>query len=163
MNRQVWIHRAAAVGAVVLGVITIASTVSIAGDWNAVAHARSAPGESVVRRTSRAAAPAWRPAGPALRVARGDPKIAIGEYLNGQLGEVGLNIVSVDVPSVRGLGSGLKLAEVRIEARGDAKAVAGAVNWVATNHDIVRLRSVSMGVGPTGDGVATLVLLMVIA
>lgn len=162
MNRRVWIRRGAALATVVLAGLAIASTVSAAGDMMVVSKARS---EATVAPASKTASAtrAWRAPPPALRVGRSEPKIAIGEYLNGYLGELGLNLTVVETATVRPLGNGLRLAEVRIEARGDAAATAAAINWIAVNREVVRLKSLSMSVGPDDEGLCTLVLLMVVA
>ena len=162
MNRQVWIHRAAALASVVLAGIALTSVAAIGGDLVAIDRAKAdtaipAPAASVTS-TAR-----WRPLKPAVRRNGASTKIAVGEYLNGQLGQLGLNIVSVETPSARPLGGGLHLAEVRVQARGDAAASAAAANWVAVNRDAIRLKSLAVGIGPDGTGTCTLVLLMVIA
>lgn len=161
MSRSVWIHRAAALAAVGLAAVILTSVAAIGGDLVAVDRAKadtaSAPG-LVVQTT-----PAWRPLKPILRREGAEAKIAIGEYLNSRLGQLGLAIVSVEAPSVRPLGGGLHLAEVRVQARGEAAASAAVTNWVAVNREAVRLKSLTLGVGPDGTGTCTLVLLMVIA
>ena len=162
MNRQVWIHRATALASVVLAGVALTSAAAIGGDLVAVNRARADPGAPAPA-ASAPATVAWRPLKPAVRRNGASAEIAVGEYLNGQLGQLGLNIVSVEAPSVRPLGGGLHLAEVRVQARGDAAASAAAANWVAVNREAVRLQSLAVGVGPDGTGTCTLVLLMVIA
>lgn len=161
MSRSVWIHRAAALAAVGLAGVILTSVAAIGGDLVAVdrAKADTASAPSLVVQTT----PAWRPLKPVLRREGAEAKIAIGEYLNGRLGQLGLTIVSVEAPSVRPLGGGLHLAEVRVQARGEAAASAAVTNWVTVNREAVRLKSLSIGVGPDGTGTCTLVLLMVIA
>lgn len=162
MNRQVWIHRATALASVVLAGIALTSVVAIGGDLIAIDRAKADSATSAPAASAPPAAP-WRPLKPAVRRNGASAKIAVGEYLNGQLGQLGLNIVSVETPSVRPLGGGLHLAEVRVQARGDAAASAAAANWVAVNREATRLKSLAVGVGPDGSGTCTLVLLMVIA
>lgn len=162
MNRQVWIHRATALASVVLAGIALTSVAAIGGDLVAIDRAKADTGTPAPA-TSAPSAVGWRPLMPAVRSNGASPKIAVGEYLNGQLGQLGLNIVSVETPSVRPLGGGLHLAEVRVQARGDAAVSAAAANWVAVNREAIRLKSLAVGVGPDGTGTCTLVLLMVIA
>ena len=162
MNRQVWIHRATALVSVVLAGLALISVSAICGDLIAVDRARADTPASAQVLAARPAV-AWRPLKPALRRNGVTAKIAVGEYLNGRLGQLGLNIISVETPSVLPLGGGLQLAEVQVQARGDAAASAAAANWVAVNHEAVRLKSLAVGVGPDGTGTCTLVLLMVIA
>lgn len=162
MNRRVWIHRAAALAAVVLVGIALTSVAAIGGDLVAVDRAKAGPPASAPTPVTRAAVP-WRPLQPALRRNGATAKIAVGEYLNGQLGQLGLTIVSVETSAVRPLGGGLHLAEVQVQARGDAAASAAAANWVAVNREAIRLKSLVVGVGPDGSGTCTLVLLMVLA
>lgn len=162
MNRRVWILRATALASVLLAGIALTSMAAIGGDLVAVDRARA---DTSATEPTRAAppAPGWRPLQPALRRNGGSAKIAVGEYLNGRLGEMGLHIVSVETPTVRPLGDGLLLAEVHVQARGDAAASAAVANWVAVNREAVRLKSLAVWVGPDGSGACTLVLLMVIA
>lgn len=162
MNRRVWIHRAAACASIVLVGIALTAVVAIGADLVAVNQARADTSARAVR-ASASEATSWRPLKPAVRRNGATAKVAVGEYLNGRLGELGLNIISVETPTVRPLGDGLLLAEVQVQARGDAAASAGAANWVAINREAVRLKSLTVGVGPDGSGTCTLVLLMVIA
>ena len=162
MNRQIWIQRAAALASVVLAGVALTSVAAISTDLIAIDRAKADTVALAPAATAPAAVP-WRPLKPAVRRNGASAKIAVGEYLNGQLGQLGLNIVSVETPSVRPLGGGLHLAEVRVQARGDAAASAAAANWVAVNREAVRLKSLTVGVGPDGTGTCTLVLLMVIA
>lgn len=162
MNRRVWIHRAAAAASILLVGLTLTSVVAIGGDLLAVDRAKADTGAPAPTGSARPAVP-WRPLKPAVRRNGASAKIAVGEYLNGQLGQLGLNIVSVETPTVRPLGGGLHLVEVRVQARGDAAASAAAANWVAVNREAIRLKSLAVGVGPDGTGTCTLVLLMVIA
>jgi len=162
VNRQVWMHRAAALASVVLVGVALTAVTSIGGDLIAVDRARADTPASAAS-ASAPAALRWQPLKPAVRRNGASAKVAVGEYLNGRLGELGLNIISVETPTVRPLGDGLHLAEVRVEARGDAATSAAAANWVAVNREAVRLKSLAVGVGPDGSGTCTLVLLMVIA
>ncbi|MNN79664.1 hypothetical protein D3C81_1963270 [compost metagenome] len=98
-----------------------------------------------------------------LRVGAGQPKTAVAELLNSQLGGLGLTLTSVEVSSTRPLGASLRLAEVRVEAKGDAAAAQAAAEWVAINREAVRMKSISTGLGPLDDPVASMVLLMVIS
>lgn len=161
MNRQVWIHRATALASAVLAGIALTSVAAIGGDLIAIDRAKADTATPAPTASAPSIVP-WRPLKPAVRRNGASAKIAVGEYLNGQLGQLGLNIVSVETPSVRPLGGGLHLAEVRVQARGDGAASAAAANWVAVNREAIRLKSLTVGVGPDGTGTCTLVLLMVI-
>lgn len=162
MNRSVWISRGAAGASVALIVIALSSIVAIGGEVIAVDRAK-ADGPTIQPAITARPASAWKAVRPALRRNGATAEVAIGEYLNGHLGELGLNVVSVTAPTVRPLGGGLHLAEVRVQARGDAAASAAAANWVAVNREAVRLKSLAIGSGPDQEGTCTLVLLMVIA
>lgn len=162
MNRQVWIHRAAAFASLVLAGIVLTSVAAIGGDLVAIDRAKADTASPAPAAAATSAVP-WRPLKPAVRRNGASAKIAVGEYLNGQLGQLGLNIVAIETPSVRPLGGGLHLAEVRVQARGDGAASAAAANWVAVNREAVRLKSLAVAVGPDGTGTCTLVLLVVIA
>lgn len=161
MNRALWLRRGAAAGVVALGGLSLVSAAAIAGDVLAVRRAAS-DGEP----SSAAAASRYRPLPglkPILRPGAASPDIAIGEHLNGALGQSGLVVTSVRTASVRSLGGGLRLAEVRVEGRG-ALAAAGAVSrWVAVNREAVRLKELAAMTSPEGDGRVSFVLLMVIA
>ncbi|HYC98455.1 hypothetical protein [Brevundimonas sp.] len=160
MNRTVWIHRGAAIASVVLIGVALTSAVAVGRDVHAVTGARKAlqPAASPASVTR-----AWTPGPPLLRRNGATAEIAIGEYLNGRLGELGLAVTSVEMAELRPLGGGRHLAEVRVLARGDAAASAAAANWVAVNREAVRLKSLSLGIGSDQEGTAALVLLMVIA
>lgn len=162
MNRSVWISRGAAGASVVLIAIALSSIVAIGGEVIAVDRAK-ADDPAIPRANKVEPAPAWKAVRPVLRRNGATAEIAIGEYLNERLGELGLNVVSVTSPTVRPLGGGLHLAEVRVQARGDAAASAAAANWVAVNREAIRLKSFAIGPGPDQEGTCTLVLLMVIA
>jgi hypothetical protein len=162
VNRQVWIHRASAFAALVLAGIALTALAAAAGDVITVNRAQ-ADLPAQISSASNGGASRWQPLKPLLRRNGAPAKTAIGEYLNGTLGEVGLNISSVETLTVRALGGGLLLAEVQVEARGDATASATAANWVAVNREAVRLKSLVVELGPDGSGTSTMVLLMVIA
>lgn len=162
MNRTTWISRGAAAAAVVLAVIALSSMVAIGREVITVDRAKT-EGLTAAASAPVRPAPQWKAVRPALRRNGTTAEIAIGEYLNGRLGELGLNVVSVTAPDIRPLGGGLQLAEVHVQARGDAAASAATANWVAVNREAVRLKSLTLGVGPDQEGTCTLVLLMVIA
>ncbi|QDH72312.1 hypothetical protein [Brevundimonas sp. M20] len=160
MIPPVWFRRAAAVAAVGLGLVTLASLIAVVGDVMAVRAARAGAPVS-------ASPPAQSPRPPSLhplvRAPGTDPETAIAEYLNVRLGELGLLVNGADTVSVRPLGGGLKLAEMRITGSGDALAVGSVANWVAVNREAVRLESLVLARGAEGRGQVTLVLLMVVA
>lgn len=161
MNRKVWLHRAAAVAAFGLAGVALVSAVSIGSDLQAVASARDgAP--AVAHSPAKGPAP-WTAGAPLLRRNGATAEIAVGEYLNGRLGELGLAVLSAETATLRPLGGGLHLAEVRVQARGDAAATAAVTNWIAVNREAVRLKSMTLGLGSDGEGTVALVLLMVIA
>lgn len=161
MNQEIWIRRSAAVATLALGALVIVSTVHVGVDVWRVRAAEAAtvmPKRAAVTPTTKWTAPV-----PILRVGAGQPKTAVAELLNSQLGGLGLTLTSVEVSSVRPLGSGLRLAEVRVEAKGDAAAAQAAAEWVAINREAVRMKSISTGLGPQDDPVASMVLLVVIS
>lgn len=161
MKSSLWINRAAGLACVVLAGVAVTSAAAIAEDILAV------------RQATDAVQPSPRPAGaaprapnglkPLLRQGAAAPGVAINEYLNGKLGEVGLNVVSAEMVSLKPLGSGLKLAEIRVEANGDALAAATVANWVSVNREAVRMTSMSISTDLNGDPRCSLVLLAVIA
>lgn len=108
------------------------------------------------------ASPPERALKPLLRRGQATAETAVGEYLNGRLGQMGLAVTSARVTTLRPLGDGLFLAEVEVEARGDAAAAAAAANWVAVNREAVRMSSLSLTSDAAG-GRCRLVLLMVVA
>ena len=158
MSREVWVRRAFACVAVVSAMAGLAATFYIVDDVHAVAVAKG-PEATARPAASRAT---WTSPKPVLRGAA-NPATAVNEYLNGQLGPLGLEIISIGQPSIRPLGDGLKLAEMRVEARAEAPAATAVAQWVAVNRDAVRMKSMSLGVGSDGDGVATIVLLVVVS
>ena len=161
MNREVWIRRGAAVATLALGALAIVSSARVGVDvWRVHAAATSAAAAKPVAVSPPAK---WTTPVPMLRVGGGPPKTAVAELLNSQFGGLGLTLASVEVGSTRPLGDGLRLAEVRVEARGDAAAAQTAAEWVAINREAVRMKSISIGLGPQDDPVASMVLLMVIS
>lgn len=161
MNRSVWIRRCAAVATLALGALAIVSAAQVGVDvWRVRAAETAAvtPNAAAVLATTK-----WTSPLPMLRVGAGQPKTAVAELLNSQLGGLGLTLTSVEVSSARPLGNGLRLAEVRIEAKGNAAAVQAAAEWVAINREAVRMKSISTGLDPQDDPVASMVLLMVIS
>lgn len=145
----------------VLGALVIVSTAHVGVDvWRVQAAEAAAvvPKRAAVPTTTK-----WTVPLPMLRVGVGQPKTAIAELLNSQLGGLGFTLTSVEVSSARPLGNGLRLAEVRVEARGDAAAAQAVAEWVAINREAIRMKSISTGLGPQDDPVASMVLLMVIS
>ncbi|MDI6623293.1 MAG: hypothetical protein QME55_01060 [Brevundimonas sp.] len=161
MNRKVWLHRAAGVAALGLTGVALVSAVAIGGDLQAVASARDSAA-AVALSSAKGSGP-WTAGQPLLRRNGANAQIAVGEYLNGRLGELGLAVLSAEAATLRPLGGGLHLAEVRVQARGDAAATAAVANWIAVNREAVRLKSMTLGLGSDGEGTVSLVLLMVIA
>lgn len=161
MNRDLWVRRGAAVAVAACAVLAVTSIVGIADDLGAVRDAGAS--ETAEPKTGTTTAPGrWAAPKPVLRVGA-NSRAALDEYLNGQLGPLGLTITSITPSIIRPLGGGLNLAEVRIEARAEAPAAAAVAQWVAVNREAVRMKSLSMGIGADGDGVATVVLLVVTA
>lgn len=161
MNRDVWVRRGAAVATLALGAVVIVFTVHVGADVWRVRASEAAPFSQ--KRVIAPAKEKWTRPLPLLRTGPGQPKTAIAELLNGQLGGLGLTLTSVDVGAARSLGDGLRLAEVRIEAKGDAAAAEAAAAWIAINREAVRMKSISTGLGPQDDPVMSMVLLMVIS
>lgn len=109
----------------------------------------------------------WTIPEPAIDIRGGDPRSRIGELLNVALVDLGLSIRRVDVGTIRPLGDGLRLAEVRIVASGEAGALGPLVDWIAVNRDTIRLQTISATrpADPSIDanGEVRLSLLMVIS
>lgn len=162
MMPKLWINRAAALACVALAGVALASVIAVAGDVLAVHDASRAVAEAAPPTPSTTPRP---PTGlkPLLRRGAAAPEVAVNEYLNGALGELGLNVVSAETVSLRPLGNGLRLAEIRVEATGDVVAAAGAANWVGVNREAVRMTSLSISAGADGAARCSLVLLAVIA
>lgn len=160
MITRVWINRAVALACLLLGGLAVASAVAITGDVVAV---RAAEGMSAARHPADAATNAPSGLKPLLRINAASPETVIGEFINIRLGDLGLLVSDVDVSSMRPIGSGLKLAEVRVTATGSLAEVASASNWVAINREAVRLKSLTVTQGADGRGGCSLVLLMVVA
>lgn len=160
MNRMLWLRRGAAAGVVALGALSLVSVAAIAGDVLAVQRAASED------RPPSEAAPRRRPLPglkPILRLGAASPDVAIGEHLNGALGQSGIVVSSVRTASVRSLGGGLRLAEVRVEGRGELAAAGEISRWVAVNREAVRLKELTAMTSPEGDGRISFLLFMVIA
>lgn len=159
MNRELWTRRSAALGVIACTIVSLIALTGLVDDLGAVRSASVAEADALGAPVGGGLR--WVEPKPVIRAA--NPKIAIDEYLNGQLGPLGLTLLSITPSSVRSLGGGLKLAEVRIEARTDGSAAQAVAQWAAVNREAVRMKSFSMGVGADGEGVVTIVLLMVIA
>lgn len=160
MNRQLWLNRGLAT--LILGCIflSLAGLVSIFDNLSAVDQAREPLVSADLPRATSSNATVV--AKPALRAGVGEPSVAIGEYLNGQLGSLGLSITTITVPSVRPLGGGVRLAEVRVQTKAQADQIAALAQWAAVNHEAIRLKSVVLGMTPEGEGTASFILLMAI-
>lgn len=165
MNRRtLWLNRGAALAALALGVVALTSTFAVGRDVQAVATAiADVPAATEAGTAKTAEATTWTPGRPLLRRNGATAEIAIGEHLNGRLAELGLTVLSVEAAELRPLGGGLHLAQVRVQARGDAAASAAVANWISVNREAVRLKSLTLGLGPDQEGTIALVLLMVIA
>lgn len=163
-RRTLLLNRGAALAALALGAVALTSTLAVGRDVRAVAAAGARP-PAVADATKAQAAEAapWTPGAPLLRRGGATAEIAIGEHLNGRLAELGLTVLNVDAADPRPLGGGLHLAEVRVHARGDAAASAAVANWISVNREAVRLKSLTLGLGPDQEGTIAFVLLMVIA
>lgn len=157
-----WINRASALACVMLAGVALTSAIAVLADLRAVHDASRAAAEAEPPPPATTPRP---PAGlkPLIRHGAAAPQVALNEYLNGKLGGLGLNVVSAETVSLRALGNGLQLAEIRVEANGDAVAAAAVANWVAVNREAVRMTSLAMTVAPDGAPRCSLVLLTVIA
>lgn len=162
MNRRLWINRISAAAGAGLLAVAVLSAVAILDDLGAVraasaregaATAPAAPGQALDLRSLQ----------PVLRRGEAEAGVSVGEYLNGRLGQLGLNVSAAELVSLRPLGRGLELAEVNVQARGDMAAAAAAASWVAVNRESVRLKALTVGSRPDGEPQVSLVLLMVIA
>jgi len=161
MTLKPWLPRALALTALICAGLTLSSTVAIIRTLISVNQAGAEPAPAVAP-TASAPQP-WTSPLPVLRLEGHDPKIQIGEYLNGQLGALGLTLQSVEVTSMRPLGGGLHLALVQVEGRWSIDDGQAAANWVAVNRDAIRLTEMAIAVGPDGQERSTLKLLMVVA
>ncbi|WP_374596958.1 hypothetical protein [Brevundimonas sp.] len=161
MISTVWKNRLAAAAVVGLIGLSLPPLVKAIGAVLAVREAEASATEAA--QTVPAAAPIPATLRPLLKRGAATPEIAIGEYLNLRLSDLGYSATAVQVVSARPLGRGLQLAEVRLEGAGDVAALAAVANWVGVNRDAVRLKSLSTTQGPDGSARSTLVLLMVIA
>tara|TARA_R110002051_G_scaffold41530_7_gene86134 strand:- start:19744 stop:20229 length:486 start_codon:yes stop_codon:yes gene_type:complete len=161
MTIKPWLSRALALTAVVCAGLTLSSAVAIISAVVDVGRAKKDPVPTAV---STAITPQpWTSPLPVLRLADRDPKAQIGEYLNGQLGGLGLTLQSVEVTSMRPLGGGLQLALVKIEGRWSIDDGQAAANWVAVNRDAIRLTSMTIAAEPDGQERSSLNLLIVVA
>lgn len=159
MNRELWLRRVAAVVTVLCAFLAIGAAVRATGDVGAVIQARG--GNSAVPVVSGDAD--WQPPRPAVKAAQGQHAAAINSHMNARLSALGLVPTNVSVGDLQPLGGGLSLAEVRIEAQGDAKAALAAAQWTAVNREAVRLKSLALSQDPTGGGQIVMVLLVVVA
>lgn len=161
MTAAVWKNRLAAGAVIGLIALSLPALIRILGDVGAVREAEARAAEAV--QAIPAAPPVPQALQPILRRGATAADVAVGEYLNGRLSELGFGTTAVQVVSVRPLGRGLQLAEVRVEGSGDLASVAAVANWVAVNQEAVRLKSLSTSQTPDGAVRSSLVLLMVIA
>lgn len=156
-----WPHRLAAVGVIVLAVVTLGSIVSAIANTFAVVQAgdrlEAGPTTAV-----DAAAPEWVAPVPLMQVGDGDPKALLGERLATEIRNAGLATTRVEVTSLRPLGSGLRLAEVQVTATGEAAALLALANWVAVNRATVRMETLESRVAD-GPSVHQFTWLVVIA
>ena len=158
MNRSIWLPRVAA-AALLAGLVGCAAAgLAIADDLAAVNGARS----RLPATTPVPSIPWTRPL-PALRAGRGEPRAAVGEFLNGQLSRLGVEVLTLETPLVRPLGDGLRLVEVTVTGRGAAGAPEAAAAWAAMNHQAVRLKSLQVASEADGQGRITMSLLVVVA
>ena len=158
MNRRIWLPRIAA-AVLLTGLVGCAAAgLAIADDLAAVDSARS----RLPAPTPVPSIPWTRPL-PALRVGRGEPRAAVGEFLDGQLSRLGIEVLTLETPSVRPLGDGLRLVEVTVTGRGAAGALEAVAAWAAMNHQAVRLKSLQVASEADGQGRITLSLLVVVA
>ena len=162
MMRTVWMRRATAGAAVGLIVMSTASAIAIGLDLRAVSEAQ-AQAQAPVAIAHESPPPTLVGLKPLLRSNAPSPDVAIGEFLNGALGQTGLVLASARTVSVRPLGGGLRLAEVRVEGHGDLSTAGAISSWVAVNRVAVRLKSMTATSGPQGEASISMVMLMVIA
>lgn len=161
MISAVWKNRLAAAAVVSLIGLSLPPLIEAVGAVLAVGEAEASAAEAA--QTVPAAPSVPGTLRPILKRGAATPEIAIGEYLNLRLSDMGYAATVVQVVSARPFGRELQLAEVRLEGAGDAAALAAVANWVGVNRDAVRLKSLSTTQGPDGSARSTLVLLMVIA
>ena len=159
MNRRIWLPRAAALVLLAGLVGCAAAGLAIADDLTAVASARS----RLPAPTPALPPIPWTRSLPALRVGRGEPRAAVGEFLNGQLSRQGIEVLTLETPSIRPLGDGLRLVEVTVTGRGAAGAPEAVAAWAAMNRQAVRLKSLQVASDADGQGRITLSLLVVVA
>lgn len=156
-----WANRLAGVGVIVLGVIALESIISTTTNTFAVLQAgdRLEAGQTTAADVD---APEWVAPVPLMQIGDGDPKALLGERLATEIRNAGLATTSIEVASLRPLGGGLRLAEVRIEATGEAAAVLALANWVAVNRATVRMETLESRVAD-GPSVHQFTWLVVIA
>lgn len=160
MNARPWIHRGMAAAALVLAGLALTSGVAILGDVRAVQAARSAAPPSAPQLPARAEVAGLRP----VLLSRGAaPEVALGEFLNLRFSDLGLFVSAVDTVSLRPLGQGLSLVEVRVTAAGASMDLASVSNWVAVNREAIRMKSFTMAGDADGRGAFSFVLLVVVA
>jgi hypothetical protein len=160
MRSALWGRRIAALAALGLAGLCIASVIAVTGDVLEVRNARASVPDIVRSADAPAASASLRPM---VQVRAGNPETAIGEYLNTRFGDLGLLVNGATVVSLRPLGRGLRLAEVRVSGSGDATAAGSIANWIAVNREAVRLKALTLTKGSDGRGRLELTLLMVFA
>lgn len=161
MNFKVWLPRAAALAT--LG-LCVTSTIFASHVGEDIWRVKQAQAAAVLPKPTLATTnQKWTQPVPTLRVGTADAQTKIAEFLNVEVGSLGLTLTSVKLSSNRPLGNGLRLAEVRVEAKGDARATQAVAEWVAINREAVRLESISAGLDAQDEPVASMVLLMVIS
>ena len=130
-----WPHRLAGAGVVVLAIISLVSIISAAGKLLEVQQAKGQLGTPSPAATTAA----WRQPIPLMQIGDGDAKALLGERLATEIRNAGLATTEVELASLRPLGGGLRLAEVKVTATGEAPALMALANWVAVNRAAVRM------------------------
>lgn len=160
MNAKLWINRGAAVASLALTGLAVASAIAITSDVSTVQAAKTAAPQQARQRAPINDVTTLKP----ILKSDGAPEaIALGEFLNLRFSDLGLFVSAVDTVSLRTLGKGLKLAEMRVTATGTPTDLISVSNWVAVNREAVRMKSFTMASGADGRGSFTFILLLVVA
>jgi hypothetical protein len=162
MKRDVWIRRFSALGVAVCLLLAVSAATGVVADVLAV---KAAEAQLALAATPATAASdkAWVRPTPLLRLPAGNGTALVGETLNPRLTDLGLAVTQLSVASVKPLGDGLRLAEVRVAGTGDSEVGRALAEWVAVNREALRLQTLSITPAQAAGARLEFTLLVVIA
>lgn len=140
------IRRLLALGAVVFCCFALLGLWRIASSVGEVMQAQREAAAALVAIEAEVP-PDWSSPAPLLRL-ESNAAQPVEAWLNSELGRFDLLISDVEIASVRPLGEGLRLAEVRFSAAGSVDGMLTMLQWSSVNRDGLRLVSVRLERSP---------------